>query len=163
MTPRALLPGCLAAALLLATAAAIPAQTADPAESAVDSLTAVIRAEPANGRAHLRLAQNLMILGRLDAAETAYRRADSLGFARLVARYNLRPGAANPTRHAPGWAAPSPRATATSRRSPPTPTSARCTARRSTTRSSPAPGLKATRARRTRGFAPSTSGSARGT
>ncbi len=89
MIPRALLPAGLAAALLLAAPPAASAPSSDPAPPAIDSLTAVVRAEPANGLARLRLAQGLQALGRLEEAEAAYRQADSLGFARLVARYNL--------------------------------------------------------------------------
>ena len=89
MKTTALLSAGLAAVLLLVTPRPSPAQPSAPARLAVDSLTAVTRREPANGLARLRLAQNLQALGRLDEAEAAYRQADSLGFARLVVRYNL--------------------------------------------------------------------------
>ncbi len=80
---------CAVAVLLLATGPVAPAEAAEAADPVIDSLTAVVRADPANGRARLRLAQNLLVTGQLDEAERTYRQVDSMGFARLIARYNL--------------------------------------------------------------------------
>ncbi len=80
---------CAVTVLLFAAPGAAPAQSSGAVDPAIDSLRAVVRAEPANGRARLRLAQSLLIAGRLDEAEAGYRQVDSLGFARLIARYNL--------------------------------------------------------------------------
>jgi hypothetical protein len=63
----------------------------DPAlaQGPIDSLTTVVRREPGNGLAWLRLGSALAQAERLPAAEEAFRRADSLGTARLIARYNV--------------------------------------------------------------------------
>lgn len=81
-------------ALLLFTLAALApssARAADPSpiERSADSLAAVAAGEPGNAVARLRLGGLLAGLGRLDEAAAAYRSADSLGFGRLIARYNL--------------------------------------------------------------------------
>ena len=73
--------------LLLAVTALSPAIAS--AASVTDSLAAVVRREPANGRAWLRLGAAHATAGQLAQAEASFRKADSLGFAPLIARYNV--------------------------------------------------------------------------
>lgn len=93
-TPALAVLAALALALLAAPPGTLPATAAtraevDDAMRAVDSLSTVVRRDPNNGFAHLRLGVALTAVGRLADAEQAYRKADALGFARLIARYNV--------------------------------------------------------------------------
>lgn len=86
---RRLAPPALLLGLFALAAAVDPPRAAAAPASPVDSLTAVIRREPKNGLAHMRLGHALLGLGRLDEAAAAYRKANAIGFGRLVAAYNL--------------------------------------------------------------------------